>query len=101
MCPFRYQGQYEDAEKGCIIIGSDNRQVNKLNANQPNRYKAIVIEKNKTRIQAKAIEQKITDKHGARNNSSQPSNYHKRPQARAGTREEYIEIYGESDNRNK
>ncbi|MDR2145674.1 MAG: hypothetical protein LBE91_04350 [Tannerella sp.] len=79
-----------------------NRQVNKLNASQsdPKRYKGVVIETNKTRVQAKATEQKITDKHGARNNGNQPSIFHKRPRAQSKTREEYIEIYGESDNRN-
>ena len=77
-----------------------NRQVNKLNATQPNRYKPVVVEKNKSRKQALDSEQKITDKHGARNDGKQPSPIHVRPKAQASTREEYIDIYGESDNRN-
>jgi hypothetical protein len=49
-----------------------NSQVSKLNQVQPGRYKAVVVENNSSRVQAKNLEQTITDKYAARNNFSLP-----------------------------
>lgn len=57
------------------------------------------MEKNKTRVQAKATEQKITDKYGARNSGKSPSSIHKRPVTQVDTRDGYTKLYGTPDNR--
>ncbi|MGY2398393.1 RHS repeat-associated core domain-containing protein [Pseudomonas sp. SDO5271_S396] len=75
-----------------------NQQVNVLNIPQPGRYKAVIVEKNKTRIQAKTTEQKITDKHAARNNGNMPSPIHKKPLPQVDTRDGYLKLYGTPDN---
>lgn len=36
-----------------------NKQVNALNQNQPGRYRAVIVEKNQSRTQAKALEQQV------------------------------------------
>lgn len=59
---------------------------------------AIIIETNLTRIEALALEQRITDKYAARNNGTMPSQYHVKPGARVSSIEEYIALYGESTN---
>ncbi|AZE86617.1 Rhs-family protein [Pseudomonas orientalis] len=76
-----------------------NQQVNALNKPQAGRYKAVIVEKNKTRLQAKATEQKITDKHAARNNGNMPSPIHKNPLPQVDTRDGYLKLYGTPDNR--
>ncbi|WP_338491355.1 hypothetical protein VRB78_24580 [Pseudomonas trivialis] len=76
-----------------------NQQVNALNKSQARRYKAVIVEKNKTRLQAKATEQKITDKHAARNNGDMPSPSHKNPLPQVDTRDGYLKLYGMPDNR--
>ncbi|MBO0492300.1 RHS repeat-associated core domain-containing protein [Pseudomonas sp. Marseille-Q1929] len=76
-----------------------NQQVNALNKPQAGRYKAVIVEKNKTRLQAKATEQKITDKHAARNDGDMPSPIHKNPLPQVDTRDGYLKLYGTPDNR--
>ncbi|MBN2976468.1 RHS repeat-associated core domain-containing protein, partial [Pseudomonas lactucae] len=76
-----------------------NQQLNVLNQPQAGRYKAVIVEKNKTRLQAKATEQKITDKHAARNNGNMPSPIHKNPLPQVDTRDGYLKLYGTPDNR--
>jgi len=76
-----------------------NQQVNALNKPQAGRYKAVIVEKNKTRLQAKATEQKITDKHAARNNGNMPSPIHRNPLPQVDTRDGYLRLYGTPDNR--
>ena len=76
-----------------------NQQVNALNKPQAGRYKAVIVEKNKTRLQAKATEQKITDKHAARNNGNMPSPIHRNPLPQVDTRDGYLKLYGTPDNR--
>ena len=60
---------------------------------------AIVIETGLTRRDALALEQKITDKHAARNGGQMPSPYHKRPKPTVSSIEEYVQRYGESPNK--
>ncbi|WP_025130784.1 RHS repeat-associated core domain-containing protein [Pseudomonas sp. PH1b] len=76
-----------------------NTQLAALNKPVPGRYKAVIVEKNKTRVQAKATEQKITDKYGARNSGKSPSSIHKRPVTQVDTRDGYTKLYGTPDNR--
>ncbi len=75
-----------------------NPQVSKLNKNGLNTH-AVIIETDLTRTEALALEQKITDKHAARNGGLMPSQYHKRPVARVSSIDEYISLYGESPNK--
>ena len=75
-----------------------NPQVSTLNKNGMNTH-AVIIETDLTRTEALALEQKITNKHAARNGGAMPSPYHKRPGAQVNSVEEYISLYGESPNR--
>ncbi|THJ31584.1 sugar-binding protein [Lampropedia aestuarii] len=76
-----------------------NRQLAALNANSPGRYKAVIVENNVTRVDAKIVEQRITDTHAARNDGAMPSVIHQRPKPSVQSREEYIDVYGIPDNR--
>lgn len=76
-----------------------NTQLAELNKPTPGRYKAVIVEKNKSRVQAKATERKITDKYGARNRGKPPSPIHKRPVTQVDTRDGYTKLYGTPDNR--
>ena len=75
-----------------------NPQVAELNR-QGVSARAIIIETGLTRIDALALEQKITDKHAARNGGQMPSPYHQRPNPTVSSIEEYIHQYGESPNK--
>jgi len=74
-----------------------NPQVAEFNRQGLN-TRAIIIETGLSRRDALALEHKVTDKHGARNNGDQPSPYHQRPRSCADSIEKYVEIYGESPN---
>jgi len=79
-----------------------NPQVNKHNKSNPNdTVDSHVVKQGASRTGAKSMEQKITDKHAARNNGAMPSTMHKRPTPKVKSREEYIERYGAPDNRDR
>ncbi len=75
-----------------------NPQVSQFNKNGENTH-AIIIETGLSRREALALEQKITDKHGARHDGNQPSIHHQRPTVKTRNIEEYVKKYGESPNR--
>ena len=75
-----------------------NPQMNDFNNNHGMDTHAVIVETDLSRREALALEQKITDKHAARNGGSMPSEYHQRPGARTTSIEDYISLYGESPN---
>lgn len=74
-----------------------NPQVSGFNDSGMNTH-AIIIETNLSRVNALALEQKITDKYAARNGGNMPSSYHRRPIPKVHSIEQYVTIYNESPN---
>ena len=75
-----------------------NRQLSVLNAAQPNRYSAVIVESGVSRSRALEIEQMITDKHAARNAGQMPSPIHRRPKPQVSSRNDFLNLYGYPDN---
>ncbi len=75
-----------------------NPQVLDFNKNGMNTY-AVIVKKDMTRRQALDLEQKITDKHAARNGGEMPSEYHERPYPKVNSIEQYVMLYKESPNK--
>ncbi|WP_260865962.1 hypothetical protein [Paenibacillus xylanexedens] len=73
-----------------------NIQVSTLNNEYGMDTRAVIIEKDLSRIDARTLEQKITDKHAARNGGNQPSEFHILPIPNVSSIEEYIKIYKQS-----
>jgi len=73
-----------------------NPQVSTLNNEYGMDTRAVLIEKDLSRIDAKTLEQKITDKHAARNGGNQPSEFHVLPTPNVSSIEEYIRFYNQS-----
>ncbi len=99
-----------DENNDMIKVGVSGQKLNK-NGTSPraNRQKSAfekkgmnvhveIIETDLSRIQALDLEQKITDKHAARNNGLMPSIYYKRPRPQVESIQQYVELYGESPN---
>lgn len=74
-----------------------NPQVSDFNNSGMNAH-AIIVETNLSRVNALALEQKITDKYAARNGGSMPSSYHRRPTPKVQSIEQYVTYYNESPN---
>lgn len=76
-----------------------NKQVNNLNKASPGRYEAVIVEQGLSRIDAKGIEQLITDRSAARNGGAMPTPIHQLPLPQATSRQQFQQIYGFPDNR--
>ena len=76
-----------------------NPQVSTFNNEYGMDTHAVIIDKDLSRVDAKALEQKITDKHAARNGGNQPSEFHVLPIPNVSSIEDYINFYNESPNR--
>jgi hypothetical protein len=76
-----------------------NLQISKLNAGQPGRYKAVIVEHGVSRTRALEIEQMITDKHAARNAGAMPSPIHRRPKPQVQSIADFESLYGVPHNR--
>jgi RHS repeat-associated protein len=65
----------------------------------PGKHKGVIIEQGMTPEQARALEQKLTDKVEVRRPGTFPNKFHQRPTPKVETKEQFKEKYGHEHNR--